>query len=314
MIQPPVISGTFIDEITHDIPSQNWGPEEWERELDLYTHIGIDTLIIIRAGYQDRCIFDSKVIPDCLPAYGDLGRLLLDLAAPRGLDVFVGLYDSGRHWLRGAWWQEVEINRRFIEELVERYGDCPAWKGWYVCHETSRNDLSIVDLFRALGAACKQARNVPVLISPFPQGAKQFSGSDVMSVPESAEHWDHILAETRGALDICAFQDGQIALRELPEFARTVRELGDRHGLTIWSNVESFDRDVAFRFPPADWRILRRRLEVAMEYADKIVTFEFPHFLSPNSCFPSAHNLFQRYAHSELFSAESAALALEGLP
>jgi hypothetical protein len=90
--------------------------------------------------------------------------------------------------------------------------------------------------------------------------------------------------------------------------------LGDRHGLTIWSNVESFDRDVAFRFPPADWRILRRRLEVAMDHADKIITFEFPHFLSPHSCYPAARNLFQRYVRSELFSAETSALTLEGLP
>jgi hypothetical protein len=313
MIEPPVISGTFIDEITHDIPSQNWGPEEWEREFDLYTHIGVDTLVIIRAGYRDRCLFDSKVVPDCLPAYGDLAKLLLELAAHRGLQVFIGLYDSGYHWLRGAWWQEVEINRHFIEELVARYGDCPAWKGWYICHETSRNDVNIVNLFRCLGAACKEAKDAPVLISPFPQGAKQFSGAEVMSVEESAEHWDHIFRETRGALDICAFQDGQIALGQLPHFARTVRELGDRHGLTIWSNVESFDRDVALRFPPADWRILRRRLEVAMDHADKIITFEFPHFLSPHSCYPAAHNLFQRYVRSQLFSAETSSLTLEGL-
>lgn len=30
---PPRITGTFLDEITHDIPSQNWGQEEWARSL-----------------------------------------------------------------------------------------------------------------------------------------------------------------------------------------------------------------------------------------------------------------------------------------
>ena len=29
------ITGTFLDEITHDIPSQNWGPEERRREYAL---------------------------------------------------------------------------------------------------------------------------------------------------------------------------------------------------------------------------------------------------------------------------------------
>ena len=28
---------------------------------------------------------------------------------------------------------------------------------------------------------------------------------------------------------------------------------------------------------------------------EKIITFEFPHFMSPHSCWPSARNLFERY-------------------
>jgi hypothetical protein len=27
------ITGTFIDEISHDIPHQNWGPREWEKDF-----------------------------------------------------------------------------------------------------------------------------------------------------------------------------------------------------------------------------------------------------------------------------------------
>ena len=68
-----------------------------------------------------------------------------------------------------------------------------------------------------------------------------------------------------------------------------------RHGVTIWSNVESFDRDTPIKFPPADWRNLRLKLEEAAEVAEKIITFEFPHFMSPNSCYLAAHSLFHRY-------------------
>jgi beta-xylosidase len=28
---------------------------------------------------------------------------------------------------------------------------------------------------------------------------------------------------------------------------------------------------------------------------EKIITFEFSHFMSPNSCWPAARNLFKRY-------------------
>jgi hypothetical protein len=81
----------------------------------------------------------------------------------------------------------------------------------------------------------------------------------------------------------------------LPAFLQGVRGLADQHAFTMWSNLETFDRDMPIKFPPADWRYLRFKLESAAAVADKIITFEFPHFMSPNSCYPAAHNLFRRY-------------------
>lgn len=292
----PRITGTFLDEITHDIPSQNWGREDWDREFALYRRIGIDTVIIIRAGYRNRCIFPSRSIPDLLPVYEDLGAVFFELAEKHGLTVFFGTYDSGWHWMRGAWWHEVDINRAFIDEVVERYGDSPAFGGWYLCHETSRHDMHIVEIFRALGRHCREALDRPVLISPFPQGAKQFGGGSAFTLSESFDHWERIFEESDGAFDICAFQDGQIHYQELPAFLDGIAALGTRHGVTIWSNLETFDRDMPIKFPPADWRNLRFKLESAARVAEKVITFEFPHFMSPHSCYPAAHNLYRRYA------------------
>ena len=292
----PRITGTFLDEITHDIPSQNWGADDWRREFEHYARVGIDTLIVIRAGYQNRCIYPSRVLGDLLPVYDDLGETFFTLADELGLNVWLGTYDSGFHWMRGAWWDEVRINRAFVREAADRYGHHRSFRGWYLCHETSRNDANIVELFNEIGGACREAKDVPVLISPFPQGAKQFSGADVMSLDESFDHWSRIFAATKGAFDVCAFQDGQIHYAELPRFLQGIRSLGDEHGITIWSNVETFDRDMPIRFPPADWRRLRYKIEAAAQTADKIVTFEAPHFMSPNACWPSAQNLWRRYA------------------
>ncbi|MBX7131748.1 MAG: DUF4434 domain-containing protein [Fimbriimonadaceae bacterium] len=290
------ITGTFLDEITHDIPSQNWGYDDWRKEFALYREIGIDTAIIIRAGYQNKCIFPSQVLGDLLPCYDDLGQWFFELGEEFGVGIWFGLYDSGRHWMRGAWWDEVEVNQRFIDEVVERYGHHKSFAGWYICHETSRNASNIIEIFNALGGACKVALDRPVLISPFPQGAKQFSGGDAFPLAESMNHWERIFAETHAAFDICAFQDGQIHYQELPAFHAAIKVLGARHGVRIWSNVETFDRDMPIKFPPADWRRLRFKLEAASAAeVEKIITFEFPHFLSPHSCYPAAHNLFARY-------------------
>lgn len=42
------ITGTFLDEISHDIPHQNWGRAEWDRDLASMKSVGIDTVILIR--------------------------------------------------------------------------------------------------------------------------------------------------------------------------------------------------------------------------------------------------------------------------
>ena len=41
---PARITGTFLDEITHDIPTQNWGPADKARDFDAMKAIGPDTL------------------------------------------------------------------------------------------------------------------------------------------------------------------------------------------------------------------------------------------------------------------------------
>jgi hypothetical protein len=40
---------------------------------------------------------------------------------------------------------------------------------------------------------------------------------------------------------------------------------------------------------------MRYKLETAGKYVEKIVTFEAPHFLSSNSCFPAAVRLKECY-------------------
>lgn len=290
----PLITGTFLDEITHDIPSQNWGEEEWRKEFSLYTKIGIDTVIIIRAGYKNRCIFPARSVQGLLPVYEDIGELFYSLADEYGLKVFFGTYDSGEHWIKRSWWKEVDLNRAFLDEAYARYSHHKSFAGWYLAHESGKNDSHIIELFRHIGGHCKQLSDLPVLISPYPQGAKQ-PGENALTLEESFDHWERIFEATRGSFDICAFQDGQVHYQELPTFIEGIQELGKRFGITIWSNLESFDRDMPIKFPPADWRNLRFKLETAAKAAEKIITFEFPHFLSPHSSYISAHHLFNRY-------------------
>ena len=54
------IKGTFLDEISHDIPHQNWGEAEWDRDFGYMREAGIDTVILIRCGYRRWQTFPSR--------------------------------------------------------------------------------------------------------------------------------------------------------------------------------------------------------------------------------------------------------------
>ena len=56
------LTGTFIDEISHDIPHQNWGAAEWDRDFATMKAVGIDTVILIRCGYQRWLTYPSDVL------------------------------------------------------------------------------------------------------------------------------------------------------------------------------------------------------------------------------------------------------------
>jgi hypothetical protein len=292
------ITGTFLDEITHDIPAQNWGRREWAADFDAMQAIGIDTVILIRAGYRERMTFDSRVIArhrPCLPAYQDLVDLFLTEAERCGMRFFFGTYDSGEYWTTGQYQRESDINREFCSEVMERYGHRPAFAGWYISHEINTFDAGMMRVYDDLSRHLRTLKDIPILMSPYVKGTKQF-GQEAISLDQHVKEWECVFRDLAGKVDIVAFQDGQMSFLELPEYLHVNRELAGRYGLQCWSNLESFDRDMPIKFPPTDIRKLLYKAEQASAAGvDKLITFEFSHFMSPNSIYPAAHHLYNRY-------------------
>jgi len=297
------VTGTFLDEITYDIPSQNWGRQEWEREFDTYQAIGLDTVVLIRAGLGARLACPSKTLSarvPTLPVYVDLVDMFLELAAERSIDFYFGLYDSNQFWYRYDWKTEVDINREFIKEVWDTYGASPAFRGWYLPHETPDTSVRILDINVALGEEIRRISDLPILISPYYAGRPDIYGSQhALGMPRTAEEngriWEEIFARYSGLINYCAFQDATTDLLKLADFTAVIADLAGANGIRLWSNLETFDRDMPIKFPPTDWRKLAHRLDSVQSYVEKIITFEFAHFMSPNSMWPSARNLFDRY-------------------
>ncbi|MDR2362039.1 MAG: DUF4434 domain-containing protein, partial [Prevotellaceae bacterium] len=93
------ITGTFLDEITYDIPSQNWGYDKWNKDFDAMKKMGIDTVILIRAAFARYMTFRSDVLMKhegtymYEPAFDLLG-MFLDLADKHGMKFYCGIFDT----------------------------------------------------------------------------------------------------------------------------------------------------------------------------------------------------------------------------
>lgn len=301
-----LITGTFIDEISHDIPHQNWSAKEWDQDFQHMAAMGIDTVIMIRSGYRKFITYPSAYLirQGCYAPPVDLVELFLTLSDKYGMNFYFGLYDSGKYWDTGDMQHEIDHNKFVIDEVWKQYGHYKSFKGWYLSMEISRKTKGAIEAFSALGKQCKDVSNgLPTFISPWIDGKKavlaasgQISKSEAVSVAEHEKEWTEIFDGIKGAVDAVAFQDGHIDYNELEDFFTVNKKMADQFGMQCWTNAESFDRDMPIKFLPIKFEKLKLKLEAAKRAGyDKAITFEFSHFMSPQSMYTSAHHLYNRY-------------------
>ena len=302
------ITGTFLDEISHDIPHQNWGEKEWDRDFAHMKAIGIDTVIMIRSGYRKFITYPSEYLMKkhaCYRPSVDLVDMYLRLADKYGMKFYFGLYDSGKYWDTGDLSWEVEDNKYVIDEIWKNYGSkYKSFQGWYISGEISRQTKGAIGAFHAMGKQCKDVSGgLPTFISPWIDGKKaveaagsSLSKENAVSVQEHEREWSEIFAGIHDVVDAVAFQDGHIDYDELDAFFTVNKKMADKYGMKCWTNAETIDRDMPIKFLPIKFDKLRMKLEAAARAGyDKGITFEFSHFMSPQSSYLQAGHLYNRY-------------------
>jgi hypothetical protein len=303
------ITGTFLDEISHDIPHQNWGEKEWDLDFRYMKSMGIDTVIMIRSGYRKFVTYPSEYLlkkKGCYMPSVDLLDMYLRLAEKYGMKFYFGLYDSGRYWDTGDMSWEVEDNKYVIDEVWRKYGSkYKSFGGWYISGEISRATKGAIGAFHAMGKQCKDiSGGLPTFISPWIDGKKAVMGmagagltkAEAVSVEQHEKEWSEIFDGIHDVVDACAFQDGHIDYDELDAFFAVNKKLADKYHMECWTNAESFDRDMPIKFFPIKFDKLRLKLEAAKRAGyDKGITFEFSHFMSPQSAYAQAGHLYDRY-------------------
>lgn len=292
------ITGTFLDAVVADIPANNWGPKEWAADFDAMAAIGIDTVILIRTGWGDRACFDSPALSKhhrLMPAYQNQLAMFLDEAERCGMDFWFGGFDSVEWRRNDGHEEEVRTNIALAEEVVGKHGARTAFKGWYLVHEVPKFHEGAAHIYEHLAVRLKELRDQPILISPWINGLPRME--EYVTPAEHEATWDRMFQRIGKLVDICAFQDGLTRLLDLPDYLAANTRVLQRHGVRCWTNVETFERGaVPMKFWPIDWRNLRYKMEAAEAAgAEKLITFEFSHFMSPNSMYASARCLYDRY-------------------
>lgn len=303
------ITGTFLDEITADIPGNNWSEAEWDAEFASMKEAGIKRLFMIRAGFNRTLAYPSRVIAErenTYPVYEDKIAQFLKLAGKYDMEFWPGNYVKISN--DGHYVNDLDFDKRIADEIWEHYGKkSPAFGGWYFSKEIGKNVDAVTDVFVKLARHCKEiSGNKPIMLSPWLSilpDAPRMAGGHIaewelppMDFERFRKDWEEMFGKLAGAVDIVAFQDGLIPYPYFEEICRIMKSEGEKHGVKVWINFESFDRDMPFRFPPINWRTLRYKLETASKVGiEEGITFEYSHFMSPYSMWPSAGRLRERY-------------------
>lgn len=288
------ITATFIDEITYDITPQNWSEENWIKDLDNMKEVGIDTAVIMRGVFYDKCLYPSNRFKDKKRDYDDFIGLILKEAEKRNINIYIGLYISNLCWNDGDYKGELEENEYYVSEILSRYNHYSSFIGWYIPHEVGHDSYNIIETTRGLLEILKRkSPEKKVVISPFFRGKGINYPEPTFTPEETYEEWDKLFKGFGPGIDYCAFQDGTVAVDELEEYIKAAKKVCNKYGITLWSNVETFKREEGF--PPIDFVTLRKKIDVALKHCEKIITFEFSHFLSPQSMYEDARKLNREY-------------------
>ena len=237
-----------------------------------------------------------------MASWDPLGEIL-EAAGQVGFQVWLGLS------LDPAYWQgqfnadeSATANIALMLQLEALYGDSPSLAGYYLPEEIDdRSSVSPevhTEMISYLVAMAEAAHELgrPVMVAPY-FGINPDAGA-------YAAWWDTTLSEA--SIDVIALQDGvgtrrTTAQQGVPVY-RALKEVADRHGVELWSDLEVFWQthgwpvdELAWQAVPTSIDNLIEQLALEAPYVSKFVAFDFTHYMSPRLGGPAA-KLYEDYA------------------
>jgi len=315
-----LISGSFITcfhpnvwDMQYSDATLLWKEENWRALIQDMHDIGMDTIIWANTAFWGRPLFPgyekSVGLPLTMGCIDPL-RTVAEKADRLNMKVFYGMGLRGRvsqvrdyNRLQKPWpdnW--FRWNTALAKALVDRYGSHKSFAGLYNPYEIDFHDHHF-ELYEKLikGYLRPSIGKVPLLISPGNLG--------------NAPNPDKLIRDMeRIDIDILApqdlggrYQDNDQSIRSahknaeaLKRFAQPLKNIG----VTLWSNIETFD----FESTPDGRNALiagpieriARQIEIQSPHVEKLITWIYPgvmnrHTELVNIGHPSTDKLYNDY-------------------
>ena len=253
-------------------------PVRRRADLDRAVEAGVRHLVVQYLGV------DRWDLLQPWPGGRDPVAELLDEAHARGMRVWLGTWEEPRFWRHrtvplGLWRRTAERGVEVARRAAERYGDHPAFEGWYWTPEVVWWRAPSPRRLEQLGLVTWQAvqelraieprRDVAVVLGPGGAGEGNLLGISWCRYIEAVRPDAVVVMDGVGS----AHLDVLLA----PALYRLVGRCADRVGAELWADVELFGPDLEM---PPDLLRLDRQYEAARAGADLVGAFDLPHYLA----------------------------------
>lgn len=264
-----LISGTFL---SLDYSNARWDPYSWEDEFKAMKDLGMD-LIVIR----------PYVSEDQDPLFLVLDEVFAE-ANRQGFKIMLGTCSNRDYqWTsfsKSVLDQQMVKAKADIDKLYERYSDAPAFFGWYLADEVDEKDFVGTRFETAKAYYGEQVQYLKALTPDKPILMCPSYDANSTSPKWWAKKYSELFEAVK--VDIIGPQDSVGAKRATPEqailFYAGFKEAADKHGVTLWADVEIFDIKT---WRPAPIELLKRQLLAVEPHVEKVIIFEFNHYMNP---------------------------------
>ncbi|PIU28429.1 MAG: hypothetical protein COT09_04920 [Candidatus Hydromicrobium americanum] len=302
-----LIKGSFLQ-----LPVR-WGKEQWKKEFAYMTDIGIDELIIQYVAH-DTIIFYESEFTDWFTPVLETAFLdtVLQVCDSMGIDVYMGTWYYSPIF-KGLYWHPDTLDTcktriiAIVKEVWEKFGSHSCIKGWYITPEVSywlADPYCISDNVGKVSRCWKEIADSCHALTP----GKLVLASPFFTLkyidPDSTYRIDHngfaVWVDSFACLsgvDVLVMQDGVGALDHLtggyhvdldsvPIYYEIIKNVLDNYpDVHFWSHLEVYDKTVPpwgdTIFHAADIERVLSQINCESPYVEKIVCFEFRHYMEP---------------------------------